>query len=129
MAGGVNKVIIMGLLGADPEKKEINGNTLVNFRLATNESWVDKEGNKQERTEWHSCQMWGKRADAFAKFFSKGDGVYVEGKLQTRSWEDKEGNKRFRTEVVVTDWSFPAGKKGSGGGGGSSPGDDPEEAF
>lgn len=133
MASGVNKVILMGLLGGDPERKEVGDAVVVNFRLATNESWVDRDGKKQERTEWHSCQCWGKRGEALAKFFGKGDGIHVEGKLQTRSWDDKEGNKRFKTEVRVLEWQFLPGSKtsgpeaggGSGRGGNSGPrGDD-----
>lgn len=111
----MNKVILMGNLGSDAELKFTNGQQAVcNFRVATTEKWKDKNGEKQERTEWHSCQMWGKRAEAISKFLTKGSKVLVEGKLQTRSWEDKDGNKRYRTEINVSEIEFAGGKGGGG---------------
>lgn len=104
---GVNKVIILGRLGADPEVKNISsGNTVCTFSLATSEAWKDKEGQKQERTEWHRVVIWGKLAEICGKYLSKGRQAFVEGRLQTRSWEDQQGNKKYTTEVVATNVQF-----------------------
>jgi len=125
MASGVNKVILVGNLGKDPETREAGKGTVCGFPLATNESWTDKDGQKQERTEWHSIAAWGKLGEICAKYLKKGRQVYVEGRLQTRSWEDDNGNKRYRTEIVATDVQFLGGKDGdssSGSGGGNRSG-------
>ena len=107
---GVNKVIIIGRLGADPEVKQISsGNTVARLSLATSESWTDREGQKQERTEWHRVVVWGKLADLCGKYLSKGRQVYVEGRLQTRSWEDQQGQKKYATEVVANTVQFLGG--------------------
>jgi single-strand DNA-binding protein len=99
---GVNKVIILGRLGADPDFKTISsGNTVARMSVATSEAWTGKDGNKQERTEWHTVVVWGKLAEICAKYLSKGRQAYFEGKLQTRSWEDQQGNKRYATEIVA----------------------------
>jgi len=96
----VNKVILIGNLGRDPEVKYTQGGTAVaNLNIATNEVWTDKAGVKQERTEWHRVVVWGKQAQVLSEHLSKGKQVYVEGSLQTRSWDDREGNKRYTTEV------------------------------
>jgi single-strand DNA-binding protein len=96
----VNKVILVGRLGQDPEARFTQGGTAVtNLRLATNESWKDQSGQRQERTEWHSVVAWGKLAEICSQYLSKGRQVYIEGRLQTRSWQDREGNKRYTTEV------------------------------
>ena len=98
----VNKVILLGNLGADPELRYTNSGTAVaNFRIATNERWSDKNGTAQERTEWHNIVAWGKLAEICGKYLKKGRSVYVEGRLQTRSWDDQAGNKRYTTEVVA----------------------------
>ena len=124
MAGGVNKVILVGNLGADPDMRYTpSGTGVCELRLATNESWTDKSGQRQERTEWHRIVVWGKRAEIVSKYLSKGRQVYVEGKLRTRSWEDKEGNKRYTTEIIANDVQFLGGG-GGGGGGGRGGGDD-----
>jgi single-strand DNA-binding protein len=116
MASGVNKVILVGNLGADPEMRYTKGGAGVcELRLATNESWTDKNGQKQDRTEWHRIVVWGKRAELCAKYLSKGRQVYVEGRLQTRSWDDKDGNKRYTTEIIANDIQFLGGR-GEGGG-------------
>jgi single-strand DNA-binding protein len=112
MADGVNKVILIGRLGADPDSKKVGDSTVTQIRLATNESWTDKKGERQQKTEWHRVVCWGKRADAMAKYFSKGDGIFIEGRLSTRKWEDKDGNTRYTTEVVTTDWQFLPGTGG-----------------
>ncbi len=103
MAGSVNKVILVGRLGRDPEMRFTqNGRAVTNFTIATNENWTDQSGEKQERTEWHRIVTWGKLAENCAKLLSKGRLVYIEGRLQTRSWDDREGNKRYTTEIVAT---------------------------
>lgn len=118
MAGSVNKVILVGNLGADPELRYTGSGTPVcELRLATNESWTDKQGQKQERTEWHRVIVWGKTGENCSKYLSKGRQVYLEGRLQTRSWDDKEGNKRYTTEIIANDVQFLS--SGGGGGGGA----------
>lgn len=128
MAGGVNKVILVGNLGADPDlKKTPSGAAVCELRIATNESWNDKNGQKQERTEWHRVVVWGKLGEICAKFLSKGRQAYVEGRLRTRSWEDKDGNKRYMTEIVANDVQFLGGQGGGGGGRGGDDGPPPGE--
>jgi single-strand DNA-binding protein len=96
----VNKVILIGNLGRDPEVRYTQGGAAVaNFTLATNEVWTDKSGARQERTEWHRIVVWGKQAEIVREHLTKGKQVYVEGSLQTRQWDDKEGNKRSTTEI------------------------------
>jgi single-strand DNA-binding protein len=114
----VNKVILVGNLGRDPELRYIqSGQAVANFSLATNEKWRDKEGNNQERTEWHRIVVWGKSAENCAQYLLKGRSVYIEGKLQTREWEDREGNKRTTTEIVAQTVHFLGGRSGAGAGG------------
>lgn len=106
----VNKVIIVGRLGADPELKTLgSGQAVANFNLATSENWVDRDGQKQERTEWHRIVVWGKLAEICRQYLSKGRQVFVEGKLQTRSWEDQQGQKRYTTEIVASNVQFIGG--------------------
>ena len=115
----VNKVILVGNLGRDPELRYIpSGQAVANFTLATNDRWRDKEGNNQERTEWHRIVVWGKSAENCAQYLQKGRSVYIEGKLQTQEWEDKEGNKRKTTEVVAQTVQFLGGRGGAESGGG-----------
>ena len=110
---GINKVILVGHLGKDPEVRQIAPNqTVCQFRIATSESWVDKAGQKQERTEWHSIVVWGKIAEICGKYLAKGRQVYVEGRLQTRSWEDQQGQKRYTTEVIANTVQFLGGLSG-----------------
>jgi single-strand DNA-binding protein len=116
MAGGVNKVILVGNLGANPELKYLpSGQAVCEMRLATSDSYTDKQGQRQERTEWHRVVVWGKTAENCSQYLSKGRQVYVEGRLQTRSWDDKEGNKRYTTEVVANQVVFLAGGGGERG--------------
>jgi single-strand DNA-binding protein len=111
----VNKVILVGNLGRDPELRYTqSGQAVANFTLATNEKWKDKEGNSQERTEWHRIIVWGKSAENCAQYLQKGRSVYVEGRLQTRDWEDREGNKRTTTEIVAQAVQFLGGRGGAG---------------
>jgi single-strand DNA-binding protein len=116
MAGSVNKVILIGNLGANPEMKYLpSGQAVCELRLATNEQWTDKQGQKQERVEWHSVQVWGKTAENCSQYLSKGRSVYVEGALRTRSWDDKEsGKKQYKTEVVAQRVVFLGGGPGEG---------------
>ena len=104
----VNKVILLGRLGQDPELKYTpSGAAVCNFSLATSETWNDKNsGQKQERTEWHSLVLWGKLADLAQSYLKKGSQIYIEGRIQTRDWEDEQGQRHFKTEVVVTTMQF-----------------------
>ncbi len=98
---GVNKVILVGNLGKDPEyKKTPSGASVVNFSIATSESFTGKDGQRQDETEWHSIVLWNKQADLAQQYLKKGSKVYLEGKLKTREWDDQEGNKRYKTEVI-----------------------------
>ncbi len=117
MSRGVNKVILVGNLGQDPEVKEVSGDRKVaSVTLATNESYKDRDGNKVDKVEWHRLVLWGTLAELAGKYMKKGSQVYVEGKLQTRSWEDEAGVKRFITEVQVREMRFLDSKEGGGGG-------------
>jgi len=100
--GTVNKVILIGRLGGDPELRYTpNGDAVANFRIATNRVWRDQEGNQQEKTEWHRIVAWRKLAERCGEYLKKGSHVYIEGRLETRSWEDKNGNKRYVTEIIA----------------------------
>ena len=120
MAGGVNKVILIGHLGADPDMRYTpSGAGVCELRLATSESWKDKNGQRQEHTEWHRVVVWGKTAEICAKYLAKGRQVFIEGRIQTRSYDDKEGQKRYITEIIANDVQFlSSGRDGGGGGGG-----------
>ena len=117
---GVNKVILIGHLGKDPEMRSFEGGGMVcNFSLATSEVFKDKMGNKQERTEWHNIVIWGTLADIAQKYLRKGAPVYLEGKIQTRSWDDKETNqKKYITEIRVDNMQMLGGKDGASNAGG-----------
>ncbi|MFO7874004.1 MAG: single-stranded DNA-binding protein [Bacteroidales bacterium] len=113
---GVNKVILLGNLGKDPDVMTLeSGVKVVRFPLATNEYYKGKDGEPVEKTEWHRVVLWRNRAELAEKYLSKGRQVYIEGRLQTRQWEDKEGNKRYTTEVVGDVINFIGGKPGQGG--------------
>ena len=115
MAGSVNKVILIGRLGKDPEMRFTpSGKAVTNFSMATSESWKDASGERQEKTEWHRVQMWGPLAEIAAKYLSKGKLVYVEGRLQTREWEDQSGGKRYTTEIIANQMQILS-DKGEGG--------------
>jgi single-strand DNA-binding protein len=117
---GVNKAILVGNLGRDPELRTTpNGQSVVNFTLATSETWTDKSGERVERTEWHRIVVWGRTAEMCNQYLSKGRTVYVEGRIQTREWEDKDGNKRYTTEINANTVNFIGPRPGSGGGGAS----------
>jgi single-strand DNA-binding protein len=126
----INKVILIGNLGVDPELRFTqNGTPVASFRIATSERWKDKEGNQQEQTEWHNIVAWGRLGELCNEYLNKGSKVYVEGKLKTRKWQDQNGNDRYTTEIVARDVQFltPRGEGGGGGGygTGSSGGYDP----
>ncbi|HEX6838969.1 MAG TPA: single-stranded DNA-binding protein [Polyangia bacterium] len=124
MAASVNKVILIGNLGAKPELKYLpSGQAVCELRLATNESFTDKNQQKQERTEWHRVVVWGKQGENCAQYLDKGRSVYIEGRLQTRSWDDKNsGEKRYMTEIVANTVQFLGGREGGAGGGGGGGG-------
>lgn len=103
MSGALNRVTIIGNLGKDPEVRYTpGGEAVANFTVATNENWTDKQGQKQERVEWHRVVVWGKAAEACGEFLAKGRQVYVEGRLQTREWNNKEGVKQYTTEIIAS---------------------------
>lgn len=106
----MNRVTLMGRLGGDPELKYTPGGTPVaNFTVATSKKWTDKDGNKQEKTEWHRVVIWNKLAELANQYLAKGRQVLLEGELQTRSWDDKDGNKRYTTEIVASNLEFIGG--------------------
>jgi single-strand DNA-binding protein len=120
MARGVNKVILVGNLGADPETRSMpSGMTVTNIRIATSEAWKDKSsGAQQERTEWHSIALFGRLGEIAAEYLRKGSQVFIEGKLRTRKWQDKSGNDRYTTEIIADNMQMLGGRGGIGGGGG-----------
>src|SRR5690349_4959090 len=123
MARGINKVILIGNLGADPETRAMpSGGTVANLRVATSESWRDKQtGEQQERTEWHRVALFGRLAEVASEYLRKGSQVYIEGSLRTRKWTDKQGNERYSTEVIGNEMQMLGGR-GGGAGGASAPG-------
>jgi single-strand DNA-binding protein len=137
---GINKVILIGRLGQDPEVRYTpSGVAVANFSIATSEEWTEKDsGEKKERTEWHRIVAWRRLGEICGEYLSKGRQVYIEGRLQTRSWEDRDGNKKYTTEIVASDVQFlgsrdmaaGGGGRPSGGGGGGfqgAPGPGPED--
>ena len=117
MARGINKVILVGNLGQDPETRYMpSGKAVTNLRLATSDSWKDKQtGDMQERTEWHSIVMYDKLGEIAAEYLRKGSQVYIEGKIRTRKWQDKEGKDRYTTEVIADQMQMLGGRGGGGG--------------
>jgi single-strand DNA-binding protein len=130
MAEGLNRVMLLGNLGADPELRVTpGGQAVLKLRLATNESYMDRNNVRQERTEWHRVTIWGRRAEALGKILQKGDSLFVEGRLQTSSYE-KNGEKRYSTEVVANNIVLPGRGRGEGagaGGGGAGQGAPPRQ--
>ena len=115
---GVNKVILVGNLGNDPEVRYMpNGNAVANLSLATSESWKDQQGQVQERTEWHRLTMYRRLAEIAGEYLKKGSQIYVEGKLQTRKWQDQQGQDRYTTEIIVDQMQMLGGRGGEAGGG------------
>jgi single-strand DNA-binding protein len=127
MARGVNKVILVGNLGNDPETKYMpSGSAVTNLSVATNESWKDKQtGEQKERTEWHRVAMFGRLAEIAAEYLRKGSQVYIEGKLRTRKWQDQQGNDKYTTEIIADEMQMLGGRSGGGapamGGGSGGP--------
>jgi single-strand DNA-binding protein len=125
--------MLIGNLGQDPELRYTqSGQAVLNLRLATNESFLNRDNERQERTEWHTVTIWGKRGEALNKILSKGKQLFVEGRLQTRSWEDKQGQKRYTTEIVATNVVLLGGGGGRGAGGfddGPPPPNDRDEGM
>jgi len=123
----VNKVILVGNLGRDPEVRSTpSGQPVATFSLATNRKWKDQSGNRQEETEWHNIVCWGRQAEIAGQYLTKGKQIYVEGRLQTRSWEDKQsGEKKYRTEVICQNFQM-LGARGGYDGGAQSPASSPE---
>jgi single-strand DNA-binding protein len=121
MARGINKVILVGNLGQDPESRSTPGGTTVtNLRIATSESWKDKtSGEMKEQTEWHTVVLWNRLGEVAAEYLRKGSQVYIEGRLRTRKWQDKTGNDRYTTEIVAGEMQMLGGR----GGGGGAPGE------
>jgi single-strand DNA-binding protein len=118
MARGVNKVIIVGNLGQDPETRYMpSGAAVTNFTVATNESWKDKQtGEQKDRTEWHRVAMFNRLAEIAAEYLRKGSQVYIEGKLRTRKWQGQDGNDRYTTEIIADEMQMLGGRGGGGGG-------------
>lgn len=123
MAEGLNRVTLLGNLGAEPELRMTNGGTgVLKLRLATSETYLDRNKQRQERTEWHRVVVWGRRAEALGKILTKGDRILIEGSLRTSSYDDKDGNKRYTTEIVANNVVLNGRGGGGGGGGGGSRG-------
>jgi len=119
MARGINKVILIGHLGADPETKSMpSGTSVANLRIATTEGYKDKQSNEwQERTEWHNVALFGRLAEVAGEYLRKGSQVYIEGRLRTRKWQDKQGNDRYSTEIIGNDMQMLGGRGGAAGAG------------
>lgn len=118
---GVNKVILVGNLGNDPEVRYMpNGNAVANLSIATSESWKDQQGQQQERTEWHRVTMYRKLAEIAGQYLKKGSQIYLEGKLQTRKWQDQQGNDKYTTEVIADQMQMLGGRNEGGQGGGNN---------
>ncbi|MGB6670788.1 MAG: single-stranded DNA-binding protein [Candidatus Acidiferrum sp.] len=127
----VNKVILVGRLGRDPETRYTGGGQAVaNFSVATDESYKDRNGEKQKRTEWHKIVAWGPKAEFAQKYLKKGNLIYIEGSIRSSEWQDKEGQKRTKTEIIASDFRFIGGKaEGAATGGGGRSGGDEVEAH
>jgi single-strand DNA-binding protein len=130
MARGVNKVILVGNLGKDPEVRYMpNGGAVANVTLATSEQWKDKQsGEMQERTEWHNVVFYERLAEIVGEYLKKGAQVYVEGSIRTRKWQDKEGKDRYTTEIIARDMQMLGGRSGAGAGLGQEPQGQPRSA-
>ena len=133
MSRSLNKVMLIGNLGADPEVRSTsNGSRVATLSLATSRQWTTKAGEKQEKTEWHRCVVWNTRqsglADVVEKYLKKGDRVYVEGRVEYRTWQDREGQTRYTTEINVRDLVMLSGRGDGGGGGGGVRAAAPEKA-
>jgi single-strand DNA-binding protein len=130
MARGINKVILVGNLGKDPETRYMpSGKAVTNFSIATSESWKDKQtGEQKEQTEWHNIVMYDRLAEIAAEYLRKGSQVYVEGRLRTRKWQDKEGRDRYTTEIIANEMQMLGARGGAGGGMGTESRAEPRPA-
>ena len=127
---GVNKVILIGNLGKDPELRYTpGGQPVASFSVATTERWTDKNGQRQDRTEWHNIVVWGKLAELTNQYLKKGRPVYIEGRITSRSWDDRDGNKKYRTEIVANQIQFLSGGPGSSAAADSGPQQEPQQAV
>ena len=116
MADGLNRVMLLGNLGADPELRFTqSGQAVLNLRLATTESYLDKDKVRRERTDWHSVVIWGKRGEALAKILTKGSSLFIEGSIRTSSYDDREGNKRYKTEIIANNVVLTGRGRGGAG--------------
>ena len=126
---GVNKVILIGNLGKDPEvRSTTSGQRVANFSLATSRSWTGQDGQRQEKTEWHSIVVWGKLAEICEKYLQKGKQVYIEGRIETRSWQDKEGQTKYKTEIICEQMTMLGRAGGDKNGGGEDGHDAPRSS-
>ncbi|MFH7319745.1 single-stranded DNA-binding protein [Desulfurivibrio sp. D14AmB] len=122
----INKAILIGNLGADPEVRYTqSGDAVASFRIATTETWKKQDGSKEEQTEWHRIVAFKRLGEICGEYLSKGSRVYIEGRIQTRKWQDKDGAERYTTEIVAREMKMLSPKGGSGGGYGSQAGDEP----
>ena len=130
MARGLNKVILIGNLGADPETRAMpSGTTVANLRVATSESWRDKQsGEQQERTEWHRVALFGRLGEVAAEYLRKGSQVYIEGSLRTRKWQDKQGQERYTTEIIANEMLMLGGRSSGASAAASEPRERPDMA-
>jgi len=125
---GVNKVILIGNLGANPELRYTpGGQAVANLRIATTERWTDKSGQRQESTEWHRVVLWGKQAEVAGQYLVKGRQVYIEGRIRTRQWQDQQGQKRFSTEIVAQNMQLIGGRPGEARAGEETPATVPQD--
>ena len=131
MARGINKVILIGHLGQDPEVRALpSGSSIANLRIATTESWKDKQsGEFKEQTEWHTVVLFGRTAEVAAEYLKKGSQVFIEGRLRTRKWQDKTGNDRYSTEIVGNDMQMLGGRGQGAGGAGAGGGEGGRQAY
>jgi single-strand DNA-binding protein len=128
MARGINKAILIGNVGGEPELRYTNtGTAVANFSVATNESWTDKSGERQDQTEWHRIVAWGRLAEICNQYLHKGSKVYVEGRIQTRSWEGQDGQKKYTTEIVAREMQMLDSREGAAAASGGEPGYEPQE--
>ena len=127
----INKAILIGNLGRDPEVRSLpSGQAVANFSIATNRKYTDRDGNRQEQTEWHNIVCFGRQAEVAGQYLKRGEKVYIEGRLQTRSWDDREtGKKMYRTEIVVENFQMLGSRGGGGGGGDYGPSEYGDESF
>ncbi|MFT6849943.1 MAG: single-strand DNA-binding protein [Sphingobacteriales bacterium] len=126
----LNKVMLIGHLGKDPEVRHLeNGASVANFTIATTETFTDKEGKRTDKTEWHNIVVWRKLAEIAEKYLTKGKLVYIEGKLRTRSWDDKEGNKRYTTEIFADTFTMLGKRDDNQGGGGGFQGNQTQDGV